>query len=95
MAVGYWVEQMGQDVDKRMLLRQDHLMLEEMKAWEGNAKGGSSVKIGIMNNPTLSEMMFTFHGTVVKGNDDTGGQQHYKRSRNWIDSSSSGKGRGR
>ena len=40
MAVGYWVEQMGQDVDKRMLLRQDHLMLEEMKAWEGNAKGG-------------------------------------------------------
>ena len=65
------------------------------EAWEGNAKGGSSVKIGIMNNPTLSEMMFTFHGTVVKGNDDTGGQQHYKRSRNWIDSSSSGKGRGR
>lgn len=84
MAVGYWVEQMGQDVDKRMLLRQDHLMLEEMKAWEGNAKGGVNVKIGITNNPTLSEMMFTFHGTVVKGNDDTGGHQHYKRLRNWT-----------
>ena len=83
MAVGYWVEQMGQDVDKRMLLRQDHLMLEEMKAWEGNAKG-VNVKIGITNNPALSEMLFTFHGTVVKGNDDTGGHQHYKRLRNWT-----------
>ena len=83
MAVGCRVEQMGQDVDKRMLLRQDHLMLEEMKAWEGNAKG-VNVKIGNTNNPALSEMLFTFHGTVVKGNDDTGGHQHYKRLRNWT-----------
>lgn len=34
---------------------------------EGNAKG-VNVKIGITNNPALSEMLFTFHGTVVKGN---------------------------
>ena len=53
MAGGGWggpVGKGGGHLDKRMLLRQDHLMLEEMKAWEGNAKG-VNVKIGITNNP--------------------------------------------
>lgn len=92
MAVGYWVEQMGQDVDKRMALRQDLLMLEELKAWEGNAKGGTGVKIGITNNPTLSEMIFTFHGTVVKTNDDTS-RYPRKKSRNWMGDRGRRKGR--
>ena len=39
MAVGYWVEQMGQDVDRRMAQRKDDLLREELKAWHGNARG--------------------------------------------------------
>lgn len=35
MAVGYWIEQMGQDVDKRIASRKDDLLTAELKAWEG------------------------------------------------------------
>lgn len=85
MAVGYWVEQMGQDVDKRMTLRQDRLMHDELKAWERTAKG-VNVKIGITDNPDISEMQFTFHGTVMTaGEDRAGGEggEAWGRSRNW------------
>lgn len=35
MAVGYWIEQMGQDVDKRIEARQEGLLSAELKAWTG------------------------------------------------------------
>ena len=39
MAVRYWIEQMNQDVDKRMAQRQERLLEEELKTWT-DATGG-------------------------------------------------------
>ena len=39
MAVSYWIEQMNQDVDKRMAQRQERLLEEELKTWT-DATGG-------------------------------------------------------
>ena len=39
MAVSYWIEQMNQDVDKRMAQRQERLLEEELKTWTDAAGG--------------------------------------------------------
>ena len=39
MAVSYWIEQMNQDVDKRMAQRQERLLEEELKTWTDDAGG--------------------------------------------------------
>ena len=59
MAVAYWVEQMAQDVDKRMAQRQEELIVQELRAWERGAKE-SKVKIGSGE----ARMDFTFTTTV-------------------------------
>ena len=60
MAVSYWIEQLGQDVDKRMMVRQDNLMKEEMEAWMSDK---SSVNISV--DGKLNSMKFTFFGNIV------------------------------
>ncbi len=68
IAVNYWVQQMGQDVDKRMEVRKDLLLREELKAWDRTGKA----KVNIMTMPDGKEMKFSFSGLVC-GNTATMG----------------------
>lgn len=64
MAVGYWIEQMGQDVDKRIEARQEGLLSAELKAWTGRTTTtnllalsmGKSMNFGF-SNLELGSMM--------------------------------------
>ena len=70
MAVGYWVEQMGQDADKRMTQRQDDLLQKELEAWGGNSKfrtlsnkillNGMDVKMDDRRSRNMEEISMNF-----------------------------------
>jgi hypothetical protein len=69
MAVGYWVEQMSQDAQKRAVQRREDLMKEELKAWEGEAKR-RDVKLKVaMGSEGGSMGMFTFASFTRPGLD--------------------------
>lgn len=52
-AVAYWVEQMAQDVEKRIQQRQEDLMMKELDVFMGNAKQGFNVfVVGLGDNQT-------------------------------------------
>jgi hypothetical protein len=70
MAVGYWVEQMSQDAQKRAVQRREDLMKEELKAWEGEAKR-RDVKLKVaMGSEGGSMGMFTFASFTRPGLDN-------------------------
>lgn len=70
MAVGYWVEQMGQDADKKMSQRQELLLDRELKAWESSALG-----MAMLVGPE-GGMQFTFKGLGVYQNDIHNNHHH-------------------
>jgi len=62
MAVGYWVESMAQDVKKRMMVRREELLQEELKLWESD-KSVHMTKLLISSGiDGLSDMGFSFQG---------------------------------
>lgn len=61
IAVGYWVEQMGQDVDKRMEQRKDLLMKKELEAWNAAGRNTMNVAVLVGDKP----MTFGFDGLCV------------------------------
>lgn len=73
MAVGHWVEQMGQDVDRRMDQRKDALLKEELKAWENEGKLSIAMNRIALQKPTSSltreaaDMLFSFHSFTLGG----------------------------
>lgn len=78
MAVGYWVEQMGQDADRRMDIRRREEILKELKAWddEGHlSMAKNKVKLNV--EPSLGkqdvDMMFSFHSYTKRFGKETGG----------------------
>ncbi|UAJ16919.1 phage terminase large subunit [Desulfovibrio desulfuricans] len=73
MAVGYWVEQMGQDADRRMDQRKDELLREELKAWENEGKMSIAKNRVALHQPNLSltkgaaDMLFSFKSLSLGG----------------------------
>lgn len=73
MAVGYWVNQMGQDADRRMDQRKEDLLKEELKAWENEGKLSTAMNRVSLQKPSLSltkgvaDMLFSFHSFSVGG----------------------------
>lgn len=73
MAVGYWVEQMGQDADRRMDQRKDELLKEELKAWENEGKMSIAKNRVALHQPNLSltkgaaDMLFSFKSLSLGG----------------------------
>lgn len=68
MAVGYWVEQMSQDAQKRAVQRREDLMKDELKAWEGEAKR-RDVKLKVAMGSEGDSMAFTFASFTRPGLD--------------------------
>ena len=76
MAVNYWVEMMGQDADKKMVQRNEKLLLEELKAWDdAGSLSLSRNKVTVSGGPdALTEvvqpvdMLFSFSSFTVGGN---------------------------
>lgn len=83
MAVSYWIEQMGQDADRRIQQRQDDIVRKELESWVSTNKGG----IGTASNRFLitgkpgekgsdnKEILFSF-STIVA---DDRGRQTFSR----------------
>lgn len=73
MAVGYWVNQMGQDADRRIDQRKEDLLKEELKAWENEGKLSTAMNRVSLQKPSLSltkgvaDMLFSFHSFSVGG----------------------------
>ena len=75
MAVNYWVEMMGQDADKKMVQRNERLLLEELKAWDdAGSLSLSRNKVTVSGGPdALTEvvqpvdMLFSFSSFTVGG----------------------------
>lgn len=44
MAVAYWVEVMGQDVEKKMEMRKNELLRRELETWKGSVDGSGIAK---------------------------------------------------
>lgn len=60
MAVAYWVENMAQDAQEKIISRQAELLAQELKAWDHD-KGVSPVRLDIMLGAGLEQSMkFTF-----------------------------------
>ena len=76
MAVNYWVEMMGQDADKKMVQRNEKLLLEELKAWDdAGSLSLSRNKVTVSGGPdaltaTIQpvDMLFSFSSFTVGGN---------------------------
>lgn len=73
MAVGFWVEQMGQDADRRIDQRKEELLKEELKAWENEGKMGIAKNRIALQQPSLSltksaaDMLFSFKSLSLGG----------------------------
>lgn len=73
MAVAYWVEQMGQDADRRMDQRKDALLKEELKAWDDEGKLSITKNRIALQEPNLSltrevaDMLFSFNSFTLGG----------------------------
>lgn len=59
IAVGYWVAQMGQDVDNKVKERAARLLDEELKVWGQTARNTLSLL------PTGQDLRFSFAGVLV------------------------------
>ena len=70
IAVSYWVEQMGQDVDKRMEVRAAQMLDKELKLWEYAGKHTVSIATAVGGG---GGMGFSFDGVSLGGRD--GGRQ--------------------
>lgn len=91
MAVGYWVEQMGQDADKRMTQRRDDLLRQELKAWEDHGKlsvvqnkvllGDMPPGVKISIDRKQYDMMFSFHSFTASSKPSRGLGSHLTNSR--------------
>ena len=65
MAVAYWVEQMGQDVDKRIEARKDDLLKKELEVWmRGTRTASTRHLVGAGGN---DEHVFSFDAFVLGG----------------------------
>lgn len=88
MAVGYWVEQMGQDADRRMDQRKDELLREELKAWENEGKMSIAKNRVALHQPNLSltkgaaDMLFSFKSLSLGG--PLAKADHPRRSRGGL-----------
>ena len=73
MAVAYWVEQMGQDADRRMDQRKNDLLKEELKAWDNEGKLSIAKNRIALQKPNLSltrevaDMLFSFNSLTLGG----------------------------
>lgn len=65
MAVAYWVEQMGQDVDKRIEARKDDLLKKELEVWMHGTRMASTRHL--VRAGGNDEHVFSFDAFVVGG----------------------------
>lgn len=90
MAVGYWVEQMGQDVDRRMDQRKEDMLKEELKAWENEGRLSIAKNRIALQKPTLSltkdsaEMLFSFQSFTLGGKLAKASSGHSTQNKNRL-----------
>ncbi len=64
IAVTYWVEQMGQDADKRIEQRNEALLKQELEAWEVTGKATTLTNAVILQGTDLKVQKSTRHPSL-------------------------------
>ena len=89
MAVGYWVEQMGQNADQKIQTRRDDLLKQELKLWTDTAR----FSIPLLGRPGSGALFSFGQGCVVETEEVGKGRKSSKKykgyrvpgtGRNWI-----------
>ena len=91
MAVSYWIEQMGQDADRKIQERQEGKIRDELRAWiDNNGRGVTTasnrflIEGKIDNNKKnmttdRAEVLFSFSTLVAQGNESKQGWSRFGR----------------